>query len=91
MADTATTSKESATKQAMIYVCGGNNSISLKNILANLTFAQNNKFNEIPEFLTSECHAENEMKPRDPIRCRDCGYRIMYKKRTKRLVVFDAR
>ena len=34
---------------------------------------------------------ENEIKARDPIRCRECGYRIMYKKRTKRLVVFDAR
>ncbi|KAI8040042.1 hypothetical protein M5D96_007467, partial [Drosophila gunungcola] len=38
-----------------------------------------------------KCHHENEMRPRDPIRCRECGYRIMYKKRTKRLVVFDAR
>ncbi|XP_003240136.1 DNA-directed RNA polymerases I, II, and III subunit RPABC4 [Acyrthosiphon pisum] len=37
------------------------------------------------------CQAENEMKPKDPIRCRECGYRIMYKKRTKRLVVFNAR
>ena len=36
-------------------------------------------------------HQENEIKARDPIRCRECGYRIMYKKRTKRLVVFDAR
>uniref|UniRef100_A0A8B9ZRP4 DNA-directed RNA polymerases I, II, and III subunit RPABC4 n=1 Tax=Anas zonorhyncha TaxID=75864 RepID=A0A8B9ZRP4_9AVES len=41
--------------------------------------------------VTSECHTENEIKARDPIRCRECGYRIMYKKRTKRLVVFDAR
>ncbi|XP_054266062.1 uncharacterized protein LOC128988624 isoform X1 [Macrosteles quadrilineatus] len=40
---------------------------------------------------TLECHHENEIRPRDPIRCRECGYRIMYKKRTKRLVVFDAR
>uniref|UniRef100_A0A3P8SSD0 RNA polymerase II, I and III subunit K n=1 Tax=Amphiprion percula TaxID=161767 RepID=A0A3P8SSD0_AMPPE len=39
----------------------------------------------------TECHTENEIKARDPIRCRECGYRIMYKKRTKRLVVFDAR
>lgn len=38
-----------------------------------------------------ECHNDNEMKPRDPIRCRECGHRIMYKKRTKRLIVFDAR
>ncbi|XP_033251810.1 DNA-directed RNA polymerases I, II, and III subunit RPABC4-like [Drosophila miranda] len=42
-------------------------------------------------YICGECHHENEMRPRDPIRCRECGYRIMYKKRTKRLVVFDAR
>ncbi|XP_030027602.1 DNA-directed RNA polymerases I, II, and III subunit RPABC4 [Manduca sexta] len=42
-------------------------------------------------YVCGECHKENEIKPRDPIRCRECGYRIMYKKRTKRLVVFDAR
>ncbi|CAO1400738.1 unnamed protein product [Diamesa hyperborea] len=59
MSDTIT-SKDSATKTAMVYVC-------------------------------SECHRENEMKARDAIRCRECGHRIMYKKRTKRLVVFDAR
>ncbi len=38
-----------------------------------------------------ECHHENEIRAKDPIRCRECGYRIMYKKRTKRMVVFDAR
>ncbi|RWS14419.1 RNA polymerases I: II and III shared polypeptide-like protein [Dinothrombium tinctorium] len=42
-------------------------------------------------YICAECHHENEIKPRDPIRCRECGYRIMYKKRTKRLIVFDAR
>ncbi|XP_051022118.1 DNA-directed RNA polymerases I, II, and III subunit RPABC4-like [Acomys russatus] len=39
-----------------------------------------------------ECHTKKEIiKSRHPIRRRECGYRIMYKKRTKRLVVFDAR
>ncbi|XP_075743163.1 DNA-directed RNA polymerases I, II, and III subunit RPABC4 [Rhipicephalus microplus] len=42
-------------------------------------------------YICGECHQENEIRPRDPIRCRECGYRIMYKKRTKRLIVFDAR
>jgi len=32
--------------------------------------------------MITECHHENEIRPRDPIRCRECGYRIMYKKRT---------
>ena len=35
----------------------------------------------------TECHHENEIKARDPIRCRECGYRIMYKKRTKRSIL----
>ena len=42
-------------------------------------------------YICGECHKENEIRSRDPIRCRDCGYRILYKKRTKRLVVYDAR
>lgn len=42
-------------------------------------------------YICGECHGENEIRPKDPIRCRECGYRIMYKKRTKRIVVFDAR
>jgi DNA-directed RNA polymerase I, II, and III subunit RPABC4 len=41
--------------------------------------------------ICAECHSENEIRPKDAIRCRECGYRIMYKKRTKRLIVFDAR
>ncbi|XP_036203512.1 DNA-directed RNA polymerases I, II, and III subunit RPABC4-like [Myotis myotis] len=40
--------------------------------------------------ICGDCHAENEIKSRDPIRGRECGYRIMYKKRTKILVGFDA-
>ncbi|XP_052031407.1 DNA-directed RNA polymerases I, II, and III subunit RPABC4-like [Apodemus sylvaticus] len=39
----------------------------------------------------AKCHIKNEIKSRDSIRCRECGYRIKYKKRTKRLVVFDTR
>ncbi|KAL8624614.1 DNA-directed RNA polymerases I, II, and III subunit RPABC4 [Nucella lapillus] len=42
-------------------------------------------------YICGDCHFENEMKARDPIRCRECGYRILYKKRPKRMVVFDAR
>ena len=42
-------------------------------------------------YICGECHSENEIRPRDAIRCRECGYRIMYKKRTRRLIVFDVR
>ncbi|XP_046293229.1 DNA-directed RNA polymerases I, II, and III subunit RPABC4-like [Marmota monax] len=41
-------------------------------------------------YICGECHIENEMKSRDQIRCRECGYRIMYKKQNQRLVGFDA-
>ncbi|KAI0031770.1 DNA directed RNA polymerase [Vararia minispora EC-137] len=43
------------------------------------------------EYLCADCGAKNEIKPREPIRCRECGHRIMYKKRTKRMVQFEAR
>ncbi|KIP04384.1 hypothetical protein PHLGIDRAFT_76051 [Phlebiopsis gigantea 11061_1 CR5-6] len=36
------------------------------------------------EYLCADCGAKNEIKSREPIRCRECGHRIMYKKRTKR-------
>nr|XP_055152604.1 DNA-directed RNA polymerases I, II, and III subunit RPABC4-like [Symphalangus syndactylus] len=41
-------------------------------------------------YICGECHAENEIKSRDPIRCRECVYRIIFKKMTERLVGFDA-
>ncbi|CAF1141398.1 unnamed protein product [Rotaria sordida] len=42
-------------------------------------------------YICGECHKENELKSTDVIRCNECGYRILYKKRTKRLIVYDAR
>ena len=42
-------------------------------------------------YICGECHRENAIRGREPIRCQECGYRILYKKRTKRLIVFDAR
>lgn len=42
-------------------------------------------------YVCGSCHKENDIKPKDPIRCVDCDHRILYKKRTKRIVVFDAR
>ncbi|KAJ7638656.1 DNA directed RNA polymerase [Roridomyces roridus] len=46
---------------------------------------------EIMEYSCADCGATNEIKSREPIRCRECGHRIMYKKRTKRMVQFEAR
>ncbi|KAJ7283821.1 DNA-directed RNA polymerase I [Mycena rebaudengoi] len=46
---------------------------------------------EAMEYSCADCGATNEIKSREPIRCRECGHRIMYKKRTKRMVQFEAR
>eukprot|EP01041_Mallomonas_annulata_P001052 gene1052-2060_t len=42
-------------------------------------------------YLCGACGQQNAIKPQDPIRCRSCGYRILYKTRTKRLIQFEAR
>ena len=35
------------------------------------------------QYVCGDCGTVNDIKPKDPIRCRSCGYRIMYKIRTK--------
>lgn len=42
-------------------------------------------------YICGDCGTENTLKPGDVIRCRECGYRILYKKRTKRVVQYEAR
>lgn len=42
-------------------------------------------------YVCGNCGAENTLKSGDVIRCRECGYRILYKKRTKRIVQYEAR
>uniref|UniRef100_A0A914H040 DNA-directed RNA polymerases I, II, and III subunit RPABC4 n=2 Tax=Globodera TaxID=31242 RepID=A0A914H040_GLORO len=42
-------------------------------------------------YICGDCHKENEIRPKDPIRCRECGYRILYKKRSRKMMVYDAR
>ena len=57
----------------MDYLCAGK---SLRLRLAN-SFSPSN-------FFVIDCGAKNEIRPREPIRCKECGHRIMYKKRTSR-------
>lgn len=51
---------------------------------------QQNK-NEPSGFICGDCGAANTMTVRDAIRCRECGYRIMYKMRKQRPIEFYAR
>ena len=36
------------------------------------------------KYICGDCGIVNYLSARDPIRCRSCGYRIMYKARTQR-------
>ena len=36
------------------------------------------------EYRCGDCGAKNVIKKEDPVRCRQCGFRILYKTRTKR-------
>lgn len=36
------------------------------------------------EYRCGDCGARNMVKGGDPVRCRQCGFRILYKTRTKR-------
>ena len=53
-----------------------------------LTWAPNPTHFSLPSLLSGH---DNELKTGDVVRCRKCGYRILYKKRTKRVVQFEAR
>ncbi|KAK1389196.1 hypothetical protein POM88_017374 [Heracleum sosnowskyi] len=53
-----------------------------------------NRMDPQPEpvnYICGDCGQENTLKPGDVIQCRECGYRILYKKRTRRIVQYEAR
>ncbi len=39
-------------------------------------------------YACGRCAADVTLKPKEPIRCKECGHRILYKKRTTRSFVF---
>jgi len=42
-------------------------------------------------YLCAECGVKVGINKGDPIRCKECGHRILYKQRTRRMVQFEAR
>lgn len=40
------------------------------------------------EYRCGDCGARNLIKGGDPVRCRQCGFRILYKTRTKRCELY---
>ncbi|CRK31734.1 DNA-directed RNA polymerases I like protein [Verticillium longisporum] len=43
------------------------------------------------QYLCGDCGLKFQMRRGDAIRCKECGCRILYKERTKRMVQFEAR
>jgi len=43
------------------------------------------------EYECGDCCEKVILKPRDAVRCQRCGYRILYKPRTKRIIQYEAR
>jgi DNA-directed RNA polymerase I, II, and III subunit RPABC4 len=37
-------------------------------------------------YLCGDCNSKIPLKKGDPIRCKECGHRVLYKERTKRCV-----
>jgi len=51
----------------------------------NVTGAQNYEDTSRPvNYLCGECDSKVTLKKGDAIRCKDCGYRVLYKERTNR-------
>lgn len=44
-----------------------------------------------PRYICCQCGKENELQSRDAIRCKACGYKILLKKRQRRLIKLKAR
>jgi len=45
----------------------------------------------IVTYLCGDCNSRVSLKRGDQIRCKECGHRVLYKERTKRMVQFEAR
>ncbi|RRT54750.1 hypothetical protein B296_00033371 [Ensete ventricosum] len=72
------------------YICGGVRSCSFSldlssiSLLSSYPLLDGLEYVKIGTNTIADCGAENTLKPGDVIQCRECGYRILYKKRTRR-------
>lgn len=64
---------------AVEYLCAGQSQHPTASPLCALQPFKMLIFASVPD-----CASSNEIKAREPIRCRECGCRMMYKKRIKR-------
>ncbi|KAI4864168.1 metallothionein-I transcription activator [Hypoxylon rubiginosum] len=47
--------------------------------------------NTVMQYICGDCGAKCPLRRNELIRCRECGCRVLYKERTKRMVQFEAR
>jgi len=45
----------------------------------------------VVQYICGECNHKVSLGRGDAIRCKECGHRVLYKERTKRMVQFEAR
>lgn len=38
----------------------------------------------LTQYMCGECSSKVQLKKGDPLRCKECGHRVLYKERTKR-------
>ncbi|KAI1767806.1 DNA directed RNA polymerase [Hypoxylon sp. FL1150] len=43
------------------------------------------------KYICGDCGVDCPLRRNEPIRCKDCGCRVLYKERTKKMVQFEAR
>ncbi|KGK39713.1 hypothetical protein JL09_g1179 [Pichia kudriavzevii] len=42
------------------------------------------------KYVCAQCAVNFTLSPKEPVRCKECGHRVLYKARTKRMVQFEA-
>ncbi|KAI0160875.1 metallothionein-I transcription activator [Hypoxylon sp. FL1284] len=47
--------------------------------------------NAVMQYICGDCGIKCPLRRNELIRCRECGCRVLYKERTKRMVQFEAR
>ncbi|KAK6777146.1 hypothetical protein RDI58_023863 [Solanum bulbocastanum] len=74
------------------YICGGTYFSYLHCLFFLFNFGLTSdgaNWGFVFSFFFEDCGQENTLKPGDVIQCRECGYRILYKKRTRRSNYFS--
>ncbi|KAK0407326.1 hypothetical protein QR680_019137 [Steinernema hermaphroditum] len=74
-----------------LSLCGPSYPTVVGALSACLAMNEPGEKSSVTAYVCAECHAENPLKPKDAVRCRECGHRVLYKKRCRNLMVFDAR